>query len=409
VAKLNKYIFERQSGRRSGSVSGKEIESISTYNPEHEDGWEALKKDLADIGITEADISRHRVLILNLLKDAVAAGKLEEPSLGGEEKEDYSLMDIDDDNDNDEGSVEFFEITPDEDSGSMSGVHNTSISAPRSEWFERVLRQGKFRVAKRLLGAADGPHLRDESGRTLLHHAALLGHSNLTGLILDKHADIDVRDNDGWTPLKCAVYKRHVVCARQLIERGADFKRRYGSSQRTLLHSAAGLGHDEIVRMLLDRGALADTQDDGGFTALHIAAWNGCLTTVRLLLEAGARMDIEDWWGDTPASLGRKSPLEAEVREGMVRTILQYSRSRAQDQSSEVRAGLEDKFDQVVEFLMKEDIYDDSSQNNVFETSMVNGNFSDLLRSQSALMSLGEELFEVWMSNSEDATVSIEE
>jgi hypothetical protein len=161
--------------------------------------------------------------------------------------------------------------------------------------------------------------------------------------------------------------------------------------------------------MLLDRGALADTQDDGGFTALHIAAWNGCLTTVRLLLEAGARMDIEDWWGDTPASLALKSLFEAEVREGMVRTILQYSHSRAQDQSSEVRAGLEDKFDQVVEFLMKEDIYDDFSQNNVFETSMVNGNFSDLLRSQSALMSLGEELFEVWMSNSEDATVSIEE
>jgi hypothetical protein len=302
-----------------------------------------------------------------------------------------------------------FEIIPDEDSGSMSGVHDTSISAPRSEWFERVLRQGNFRGVKRLLCAADGPHLRDESGRTLLYHAALLGHSNLTGLILDKHADIDARDNDGWTPLKCAVHKRHVVCARQLIERGADFKRRYGSSQRTLLHSAAGLGHDEIVRMLLDRGALADTQDDGGFTALHIAAWNGCLTTVRLLLEAGARMDIEDWWGDTPASLARKSPLEAEVREGIVRTILQYSRSRTQDQSSEVRAGLEDKFDQVVEFLMKEDIYDDFSQNNVFKTSMVNGNFSDLLRSQSALMSLGEELFEVWMSNREDTTVSIEE
>jgi hypothetical protein len=106
VAKLNKYIFERQSDRRSGSVSGKEIESMSTYNPEHGDGWEALKKDLADIGITEADISRHRALILNLLKDAVAAGKFEEPPLGGED-EDYLLIDINDDNDNDEGSVEF--------------------------------------------------------------------------------------------------------------------------------------------------------------------------------------------------------------------------------------------------------------------------------------------------------------
>ena len=56
----------------------------------------------------------------------------------------------------------------------------------------------------------------------------------------------------------------------------------------TALHKAAGGGHIEVVRFLVENGADVNARDKGDDTALHDAAFEGHIEVVRFLLENGA-------------------------------------------------------------------------------------------------------------------------
>ena len=60
---------------------------------------------------------------------------------------------------------------------------------------------------------------------------------------------------------------------------------------KTALHSLAGNGHTETVRLLVGLGADINVKDNSGETALHCAAKNGNLSIVRMLVERGATLD----------------------------------------------------------------------------------------------------------------------
>ena len=49
---------------------------------------------------------------------------------------------------------------------------------------------------------------RDSQGRTALHLAAMRGHTDVARLLLERGADAECVDNDGWTPLRWAVANR---------------------------------------------------------------------------------------------------------------------------------------------------------------------------------------------------------
>lgn len=62
----------------------------------------------------------------------------------------------------------------------------------------------------------------------------------------------------------------------------------HGADGRTALHVAASLGHEDLVRTLLDAQANVDASTDAGCTALHLATTRGHAGVVELLLAAGA-------------------------------------------------------------------------------------------------------------------------
>ena len=88
-------------------------------------------------------------------------------------------------------------------------------------------------------------------------------------LLLDRGAAVDLKDNNGRTPLFYAISWNHsIVKMNLLLDRGAtvDLKDNNG---RTPLFYAIFLG-DSIVKMnlLLDRGAAVDSKDNDGRTPL---------------------------------------------------------------------------------------------------------------------------------------------
>jgi ankyrin repeat protein len=56
----------------------------------------------------------------------------------------------------------------------------------------------------------------------------------------------------------------------------------------------------DIVRLLIDRGAEVDAQDETHITPLHLAAFWGSVEAVRLLIQHGADVTAQDGSSMTP-------------------------------------------------------------------------------------------------------------
>ena len=71
------------------------------------------------------------------------------------------------------------------------------------------------------------------------------------------------------------------------------------ATAETLLHVAAGFGHLELVKELLERGASVNLQNSLGWTALMDAAGRGHLSILFVLLHHSASIDLQDIDGVT--------------------------------------------------------------------------------------------------------------
>eukprot|EP00919_Chromeraceae_sp_WS-2016_P076936 GHVR01182052.1.p1 GENE.GHVR01182052.1~~GHVR01182052.1.p1 ORF type:complete len:116 (+),score=15.91 GHVR01182052.1:30-377(+) len=80
------------------------------------------------------------------------------------------------------------------------------------------------------------------------------GHTDIARLLIDKGADVNSRENDGYTPLIWASNRGHTDIARLLIDKGADVNSK-DKDGTTPLISASEFGHTEIVRFLIEKGA----------------------------------------------------------------------------------------------------------------------------------------------------------
>jgi ankyrin repeat protein len=96
--------------------------------------------------------------------------------------------------------------------------------------------------------------------------------------------------DDGFTALHLAVFAAQEDAARVLIEHGADVNvRSTGAIARVPpLGTAAFARSTRLACLLLDAGADVNGQGEGGLTALDTATANGDEELIRLLLERGA-------------------------------------------------------------------------------------------------------------------------
>src|SRR5262245_24391880 len=89
--------------------------------------------------------------------------------------------------------------------------------------------------------------------------------------LIDRKANVNVRQADGMTALHWAVHYDDTAMVKSLIAAGADAKatNHYGITPLTL---ACRNGNKEVVEMLLDAGSDANCACPGGETALMTAS-----------------------------------------------------------------------------------------------------------------------------------------
>ncbi len=112
----------------------------------------------------------------------------------------------------------------------------------------------------------------------------------------------DMDPAKGWTPLTMAVFLGHEDIARLLLEKGAQVDAR-NQDKSTALHGAALLDRVPLVELLIGRGAKVDAVNDRGSTPLHAAAFLGRAKTVERLLREKADRRIRDGAGRTPLDI----------------------------------------------------------------------------------------------------------
>jgi ankyrin repeat protein len=109
---------------------------------------------------------------------------------------------------------------------------------------------------------------------------------------------------DGFTALHLAAIFAHADIVRLLLEHGAAANSRSRDHNGlTPLQAAAAAGDAAATAMLLAQGAHVNAQRHNGRTALHAAAGRGDRRLVDILLRAGADATLRDDDGQTAAQI----------------------------------------------------------------------------------------------------------
>ncbi|MEZ6110674.1 MAG: ankyrin repeat domain-containing protein [Pirellulaceae bacterium] len=107
------------------------------------------------------------------------------------------------------------------------------------------------------------------------------------------------------SPLSLAVRNGHADAVRELISADAEVNE-YCHYTLTPLANAAELGHTEIVRLLLNHGAVVDMAPDS-YTALMRACVGGKFDSAKILLDAGANPNAVRQDGQRPLHFAAKA------------------------------------------------------------------------------------------------------
>jgi ankyrin repeat protein len=180
---------------------------------------------------------------------------------------------------------------------------------------------GNSKIVHLLLESGAGINNSNTEGRTPLYLASLNGHTGVVVMLLSKgiteestrkskyspfvmackHGHIRIvekfleRDNctlPNDTPaLLAAVQNGHEKIVELLLKNGADASMAQYASKISPLYSAAGLGYNGILKLLLKKGVNIDMETKNANTALDVASQNGHYSSVQILLEKDANVN----------------------------------------------------------------------------------------------------------------------
>jgi ankyrin repeat protein len=140
--------------------------------------------------------------------------------------------------------------------------------------------------------------LNEEEVKQNLHEATKNNNLVLVEKLIRSGFYIDSKDENGWTPLYCAVLNGNAEMVTLLIRLGANLHSENGVCRWCPLHCAAHNGNETIIKILVSYGAQINRSGGWGqCSPLHNAVQKKHHDTVALLVKLGADVN------DTDASL----------------------------------------------------------------------------------------------------------
>ncbi len=147
-------------------------------------------------------------------------------------------------------------------------------------------------IVELLIDRGADPEQPDANGWTALLAACDKTDDVMIRLLLERGASATAKDNKGWSAIHYLTYRRaDLELFRLLVDAGANIEHRSTAEGNTSLMIAADRGDAPRVHTLLGLGANPSFARKDGLTALHMAANKGQVDISRWLLDAGANAD----------------------------------------------------------------------------------------------------------------------
>ena len=170
--------------------------------------------------------------------------------------------------------------------------------------------RGDLAQIQRLVVKPDALNTTDAYGRTPLHVATFAKQREAIRALATAGADLNRLENDRYDAVTIASVADDEDTLRVLLQLGASAKLTTSRYDGTALIAAAHLGHDGVVRQLIQAGAPLDHVNNLHWTAAieAVVLGNGGArhqASLKALIDAGANLQLTDRQGQTPLQLAR--------------------------------------------------------------------------------------------------------
>ena len=191
--------------------------------------------------------------------------------------------------------------------------------ARMNAYFWYACRTGKKEDVEKTLAEGADINAKNEEGWSGLAWAVRYDNLEIARLLVSKGADIHIKglsrayDSPGLhffiteeTLLMLVCRNGNERMADMLIQNGVDLAVK-GNMGWTALHFAAALGHKNIFETLTEHGGDLKAVSNEGKSPLHVTAEYGRFLIVEMLVAKGVDVNVMDNNGNTPAVLAQKN------------------------------------------------------------------------------------------------------
>lgn len=149
----------------------------------------------------------------------------------------------------------------------------------------RAVEADRADIVEALIGAGADKEVRNEKGFVALIVATIQGSWNAARVLIEHGADTDVYGDMGNGVIHMAAHRGPADFMGFLLDRGLpiNYQNHWGGTP--LLEAAERDGRDEVIALLLERGADPAPRNNAGYTPLGLASKAGKTKVVKMILD----------------------------------------------------------------------------------------------------------------------------